>query len=357
MEASEIIESVDIVEYISQYIALEQRGREWWGLSCFTDEVTPSFSVDPEKGVFMDFSSGKHGNLASFVMEHDGVSIAEAIRILKRYAHITETDDGRPGHVRLEATRVAKRYREKIRKPPRMTAKPLPKDCMNKYEFRRDKLQAWVDEGIGWQTLRRFQVRYDAFDDRIVYPIKDFDGNVISICGRTCDPDYKVKKLRKYTYLQPLGSLNTLYGFSDNRQAIIDAQEIILFEGAKSCMKAYEWGFKNTSALCTSHLSLNQLRFLIGLCSFNRVTVVFALDSDIDIRQDENIRKLCGYARVEWIRNRDGLLDPKDSPADQGREVFENLYQRREQCDFAHTHCRPAKAGRGQHETRAVHTQ
>lgn len=338
MEASEIIEAVDIVDYISQYTTLEQRGREWWGLSCFTDEVTPSFSVDPEKGVFMDFSSGKSGNLASFVMEHDGVSIAEAIRTLKRYAHITDDKDGEPGHVRLTATQVARRYRDKIRKPPKMTAKPLPKDCMNKYEFRRDKLQAWVDEGISWQTLRRFQVRYDAFDDRIVYPIKDFEGNIISICGRTCDPDYKAKKIRKYTYLQPLGSLNTLYAFSDNRQAILDAHEIIIFEGAKSCMKVREWDFENTCALCTSHLSLNQLRFLIRLCSFNCVRVVFALDSEVDIRQDENIRRLCRYARVEWIKNRDGLLEPKDSPADKGREVFENLYQRREHCDFVRTY-------------------
>ena len=339
MEASEIIESVDILQYISQYIELEQRGREWWGLSCFTDERTPSFSVDPEKQCWFDFSSGASGNLPQFIMLHDHVSIGKAISILKEYAHITDDDEktGEGGHVRLEATKVAKRYRNHVRQPPKMTAKILPKSCMRKYEFRKDKLQAWVDEGISWKTLKKFEVRYDAFDDRIVYPIKDFEGNIISVCGRTCDPDYKEKKLRKYTYLQPLGSLNTMYGFSDNRQAIIDAKEIIIFEGAKSCMKAYEWGFENTSALCTSHLSLNQLKFLIKLCNFNDVVVVFALDSDIDISKDENIRKLCKYARVQWIKNRDDLLEPKDSPTDKGRDVFEDLYLRRENCGFART--------------------
>lgn len=329
MEVSEIIDRIDLVDFLSQFVELEQKGREWWGLSCFTDEKTPSFSVDPEKKVWKDFSSGMGGNAIEFIIKHDHVSVAEAVRRLKQYAHITEDDEGNAS-VRLEATRVAKRYRSKIRQPPKTIAKPLSPTIMSQYEFDRDKLQAWVDEGISWDTLRRFEVRYDAFDDRIVYPIRDYDGNIISVCGRTCDPDYKAKKLRKYTYFQQIGTLDTLWGFSDNKQDILDAREIIIFEGAKSCMKAREWDFRNTSALLTSHLSLNQLKFLIKLCSFNNVRVVFALDSDIDITQDENICRLSKYARVEWIKNRDDVLPPKDSPTDQGREVFENLYLRRE---------------------------
>lgn len=336
MEASEIVDSVDIVEYIGQYIELEQRGREFWGLSCFTDEKTPSFSVDPVKKVFCDFSSGARGNLVEFVIRHDHVSVGEAIRILKRYAGITDDENGNTV-TRLEATKVAKMYRDRIRHPPKMIAKPMSPDCMSQYELRRDKLQLWIDEGISWKTLMRYGVRYDAFDNRIVYPVKDYDGNIISVCGRTCDPDYKAKKIRKYTYKNQLGSLDTIYGYFDNRQAILDAREIILFEGAKSCMKACEWGVYNTAALLTSHLSMNQFRFLIKLCSFHNVVVVFALDSDIDISKDENIRKLCSYARVQWIRNRDGILDPKDSPTDKGQEAFIDLYQRRESCAFIHT--------------------
>lgn len=345
MEISEILDQIDIVEYISQYVDLEQKGREFWGLSCFTDEKTPSFSVDPDRKLFMDFSSGRGGNLIEFIVLHDKVSAPEAIRKLKAFAGISD-DNQQQGGTRLEATRVALRYRDKTRDPPKTIARPLADDCMSRYEFRRDKLKLWVDEGISWQTLKRYQVRYDAFDDRIVYPIKDYDGNIISICGRTCDPDYKAKGLRKYTYLKKLGALDTIYGFSDNRQAILDAREIIIFEGAKSCMKAAEWGFENTSALLTSHLSVNQLRFLIRLCGFNDVRVVFALDSDIDITEDDNIRRLCNYARVEWIMNQDDLLPPKDSPTDQGQEVFENLYQRRINLETIHTKRRTAQARR-----------
>lgn len=336
MESSEIVDAVDIVEYISQYIDLEQKGREFWGISCFTDEHTPSFSVDPNKKVWKDFSSGKGGNLVQFVMDHDGASVHEALNILKKYANISDSDD-KQTVTRLEATKIARRYKDKLRKPPKTIAKPLPSDCMSQYEFRKDKLQLWVDEGISWKTLAKYGVRYDAFDDRIVYPVKDYDGNIISICGRTCDPDYKAKKLRKYTYKQQIGALDTIYGFYDSKSSIINHKEIILFEGAKSCMKAYDWGVMNTGALLTSHLSMNQLKFLIRLCSFTKVVVVFALDSDIDISKDDNIKRLCAYAQVQWVKNRDDLLQPKDSPTDHGKDIFLDLYERRERCDFLHT--------------------
>ncbi len=346
LEVSDILGAIDIVEYIGQYIDLEQRGREYWGLSCFKEEQTPSFSVDPEKGYWYDFAAGGiGGNLIDFVMRHDRCDLRTAINKLKAYAHISESEDGEVVR-HMDATRVAKKYRSHIRPAPKMTARPLPPDCMERwYEFDRDKLRLWVDEGISWETLRLYQVRYDPIDDRIVYPIKDYEGNIVSVCGRTCDPDYKAKKLRKYTYKQTVGTLDTIYGFSDHRPAIVNAREIILFEGAKSCMKAHQWGFDNTGALLTSHLSQTQLKFLIRFCSFSSVRVVFALDSDVDISADDNVRRLCQYARVEWIKNRDDLLLPKDSPTDQGQAVFENLYVRREKCGFTPFNRRTATAG------------
>ena len=327
MEVSDIIDAIDMAEYISQYCELEEKGGELWGLSPFQQENTPSFSVNPEKGFWYDFSAGFGGNLIDFVMRMQHVTVREAVNILKKYACMSDQDESAP--VRMEATRVAKKYRPQIRQVSKATARILPENYMERFEFRRDKLSLWADEGIRWDIMRKYGVMYDAFDNRIVYPIRDCSGNIISVCGRTCDPDFKQKKLRKYTYFQSIGAIDTLYGFSDNRQAIMDKQEIILFEGAKSCMLAAGWDINNTAALLTSHLSVNQFRHLIRLSSFHGVRVVFALDSDVDITLDENIRKLTGYARVEWIRNLDGLLEPKDSPTDKGLQVFQYLYERR----------------------------
>ena len=324
MEVSDIIEAIDIEEYLSQYCDFEERGGELWALSPFKDENTPSFSVCVEKGYWYDFSAGFGGNLIDFVMKKDGVGLRDAVNILKKYANIK--DDGSTVPSRLEASRVARKYRSNTKPLPKCTAKIRPENYMNRYEFRREKLQLWADEGIRWDVMQEFGVRYDAFDNRIVYPIRDYSGNIISVCGRTCDPDFKQKGIRKYTYFQSIGTVDTLYGFSENREHILSSGEIILFEGAKSCLMAAGWGIRNTSAILTSHLSVPQFRFLLSLSSFHSVRIVFALDSDVDIEQDENIRRLLGYARVEWLRNADGLLAPKDSPVDKGEEVFRKLY-------------------------------
>ena len=330
MEASEIVAAVDMVEYVSQYTDLEEKGGELWGISPFnTNEKTPSFSLRKETGFFYDFSAGFGGNLVDFVMAHDKVNVAQAINILKRYAHITEDQDGQPRQ-RLSMVSIARRYGRPKRPPPKCTAKILPDNYMERYEFRTDKLKEWHDEGISYDVMRRFDVMYDAFDDRIVYPVRNLDGKIFCVSGRTCDPDYKAKGIRKYTYTSPIGSLPALYGFWENKQAILDKKEAIIFEGCKSVLKGYDFGFDNCIALLTSHLSPFQMEALIKLASFYKIRFVFALDSDVDILKDKNIMRLKSYARVEWIKNRDNMLQEKESPVDRGKEVFEKLYTMRE---------------------------
>lgn len=329
MEVSDILESVDMAEYISQYTELKEQNGELWGLSPFRDEKTPSFSVRPETGYFYDFSAGFGGNLLDFVMQYDHINLVQAVNKLKNYAHITEEADV-PFHFRRPLmVKVAKKYRPSERPPPKCTAKILPEDYMDRYEFRKDKLKPWFDEGIPWQVMHDYGVRYDAFDNRIVYPIKDFDGNLFCVSGRTCDPKYKEKGIRKYTYTSSIGSLPTIYAISDHRKDVIEAKELILFEGCKSVLKMVGWGKRNVGALLTSHLSPMQFDYLVKLASFYGVRIVFALDSDVDITQDKIITRLCSYARVEWIQNRDNLLGEKEAPVDRGREVFEKLYEAR----------------------------
>ncbi|MBR4023515.1 MAG: hypothetical protein IKI94_13155 [Ruminococcus sp.] len=201
----------------------------------------------------------------------------------------------------------------------------LPTNYMERYEFNTDKLQAWVNEGISLETMRKFGVHYDSFSNRIVFPIKNYSGDIINVCGRTLDKDFKEKEIRKYTYFKPLGYLDTLYGFSDNVQAILEKKEIIIFEGCKSVMLADEWGIKNSCAILTSHLNPQQLIFLIKL----GIRVVFALDEDVNIRDDDNIQRLKRYVRIEWVKNFDNLLSPKMAPVDAGFEVWKKLYERR----------------------------
>lgn len=324
MEVSDIISAVNIEEYISQYCDLEEKGGEMWGLSPFKDEKTPSFSVNPGNGYWYDFSTGYGGNLLDFVMRYHHVDLAHAVRLLKQYAHIS---DDAPSPVFLTASRVAKRFRVNKRPSKPRASAILSPDYMNLYPFRKDKLSLWAQEGISYETMRYFGVRYDPADDRIVYPVRNYNGDIISVCGRTCDPDYKAKKLRKYTYFQSIGTIDTLYGYSEHRNAIHQQKEIILFEGAKSVMLAHGWGIYNTAAILTSHISPDQFNFLVRLGNVHGVRLVFALDKDIRVAEIERVKKLASYAQVFYLQDDENLLNEKDSPVDQGVNIFRHLYE------------------------------
>lgn len=322
MELSELIKSIDIVDFLSQYVEFEEKNGEYWALSPLKDEDTPSFSVRRENQSFYDFSSGIGGNVFTFVRYYHRCSTTEAVEILKKFAGVSGDIPHRKRSVFID---VAKRYTPKKSAAKESKTVVLSPDYMERYEKRDDKLAIWESEGISRHSMEKFQVRYDAFSDRLVYPITDSSGNIINVSGRTVDPQWKEKKLRKYTYFKPLGILDTIYGLSVNRQNICEKKEIILFEGAKSVMLADSWGVQNTGAILTSHLNPYQTKILAGL----GVRVVFALDEDVDVRQDHNIQRLKMYVPVEYVVNRDQLLSSKMSPVDAGQEVWQKLYERR----------------------------
>ena len=89
MDAVEEVKSrLSIEDVISEYVPLKRAGRNWRGLSPFSNEKTPSFMVSPEKQIWHDFSSGKGGNMFSFVMEVEGLDFKGALELLARKAGV-----------------------------------------------------------------------------------------------------------------------------------------------------------------------------------------------------------------------------------------------------------------------------
>jgi len=320
VELKDLIEAIDIVEYISQYVDLEERNEEFWGLSPFKEERTPSFSVRREPAVFYDYSSGIGGNVFTFVRHYHNLNAEEAIEALKKYAGCE--GEALAPREKMSATMVCKKFRKTKQRSKQSNGVVLPDNYMERYEKREDKLLTWRNEGISAESLKRFQVFYDSFSDRLVYPIRNMEGKIVNIGGRTLDPQWKEKDLRKYNYFFSWGTMNTIYGLAENMEEILRKREVILFEGCKSVLIADTWGIKNTGAILTSHLNPNQMKILARL----GCRAVFALDKDVKIRDDHNIKKLKDYVNVEYIWDRDGLLDEKDSPVDKGKEVFKELY-------------------------------
>ena len=324
MELHELAAAVDLVAYAGQYRALEQRRDGcYWGLSPFKEEKTPSFNIDPEKQLYYDFATGRGGDALHFAKDYHGVGTAEAARLLRTYANIS---DDYQATLRLDAAKIAKRYQPRQPAKGDTPASTLPDDYMDAmYETAPGKLSTWLAKGIGADSMERFRVRYDSVSNRLVFPVRGMDGGIINVCGRTLDEDYKSKRIPKYVYMRSIGAMPTIFGFAENEQSIRDENRMILFEGSKSVMLADTWGIRNTGAILTSHLSEWQARELIRL----QLPIVFALDKEIDPREDKRIRRLSKYVTVETIVDTDGLLGPQMAPVDAGAETFRRLYEAR----------------------------
>jgi len=322
MEIQDIIDKVDIVEYIQQFIDLKKQSNgEYVALCPFHTEKTPSFTITPRTQLFYCFGCGAGGNVLNFIQKYNKCSYGDAIIILKQYANITEDCID----LRLSATKIIKKYRKLPNIKTCIKHSFLPVDEMDKYENDKSKLKIWADEGISYEVMEKYQVRYDPVNNRIVFPVRDNDGNIISVKGRTLHPDWKEKKLRKYTYYNQIGDVDFIFGFYEHKDYILQSKEIILFEGEKSVMLMESWGFYNTGAILTSHLNDFILQTLIKL----GVRAVFALDKDVDIKADKNIKKLSHFVKVEYIYDKNNLLEPKMSPVDLGKDIWLQLYEGR----------------------------
>lgn len=320
MTVQELVERCDIVEYIRQFVSMELKDGEWWGLSPFKDEFTASFSVN-ENGLWYDFSSGKGGNILTFITEYKKVNIAEAIRILKEYLNIKDDIS----FSQLNILKQIKKYKNKfsLKEPPAIPE--LPSNYINKYK--KARIKPWEDEGISPEIMDKYGVRWDDYHEAIVFEVRDDSGKLISFKERNMKQGWKELGFPKYQYTHSIGSNYFLWGLYKNREECCKNNEVILVESEKSVMKLEGWGISNCAAICTSHINDLQIRTLIKL----GVSVVVALDKDKhrEIFKDEMWKKLKKFCKVYVILDNYNLLGEKDAPVDRGLDVWKQLYDKK----------------------------
>lgn len=319
MTLDDIFEECSILEYISEYVDLEQKGDgEWWGLSPFKDEKTPSFSVNDEEHIFFDYSSGKGGNILNFIMAYHKCKFPRAIEILKNYFSI-ENDIH---YETSESLKIMKKFKPKEKRVKAVERKILPSNCMNKYK--KSDIKLWEEEGILPEVMEKHLVRLDTLNDAIVFPVYDNDGNIINIKGRNIGENWETLGLTKYFHMFKLGTPEFFWGM--NKEAVLKKGEIILVESEKSVMKLEGWGYDNSGAIGTSLVNDRQIETLVGL----GVKVVYALDKDKgNPYQNEDVMILKKFCNVYVVLDRENLLGKKDAPVDKGKDVWEKLYSER----------------------------
>lgn len=179
----------------------------------------------------------------------------------------------------------------------------------------------FLEDGISVRTQRIFEIMYDETTERVVFPIYNSQGELVSIKGRYVGTDGWVLDEIKYLYLYSFDKSIELFNLHRALPYIKNTGEVIVFESEKSCMKAYQYGFKNTVAISGSELSPVQAHMLIML----GVTITFAFDNDMDFDHVKKQAKQIRTRKCFWIHDNLGLLGEKDAPVDKGEVTWKRL--------------------------------
>jgi DNA primase len=216
-----------------------------------------------------------------------------------------------------------KRHRKTIREFSQNEM--LPDSILNQYIMY--PYFQYIEDGLDYQTQVDFQVGYDLHSERIIYPIHNQFGDIISVKGRTADPEYKEKGIYKFLYLYNFNKMIELYNWHKAIDYIHEKKEIIIFEGEKSCWYAAQYGFLNCVAISGDDLSDYQVKVIKDLGIETKI--IIALDKDKSVDDFKKQGKKFGQTRqVYALYDAHNLLskDLKQSPTDNGVETFLKLY-------------------------------
>lgn len=301
----EIKNRADIVEIIGEDLQLKVSGSNFKALSPFTSEKTPSFVVSRQKQIFKCFSSGKGGNVYSYLMEMHGMSFIEAVKHLAdRYGvnlpnYASEDPAGTDDiHARaLQALEIlAQFYQEKLHsedseiaklylRKRKLTRKAIldfrlgfaPNSWSETYEymlaqgFRNEELIATG----GFSESKRGGL-FDRFKGRIIFPIHNYLGKTIGFGGRDIGKGENTAKYINSPQTSIYNKSRVLYGIDLARDSMRSNGEAILTEGYMDVIAMHEAGFDNTVSTSGTALTIDMVKLLKRYC--NKLYLVF--DSD-----------------------------------------------------------------------------
>jgi len=318
----EINASVDLLEYVSQSIEMEKRGKDYFGHCPLHVDNTPSFSITPSKNSYYCFSCGRSGGIIGYLMDYEHLKFDDAVDKAAKLANMDLSTMCKSDTVSF-LKKTKKIFHQETQE---VVHEYLPETEFEKYS--RKEITEWLDEGIRQDILDLFDVRINERDNRIVYPVRDITGHLINVKGRTRYKNYKELRIPKYINYYPIGTMDYFQSLNITLPYIKEQNEIIIFESVKSVMKAFGWGYKNSASAEKHTLTDEQIKLLVKL----RVNIVFAFDSDISYSDSEikkSIDLLKRITNVYLIYDRNRLLggkDAKNAPVDLTREIWEQLY-------------------------------
>lgn len=319
MNPSEEIKSkLDITEVLGEYISLRPAGGNLRAVCPFHQEKTPSFMVSPEKQIWHCFGCGRGGDIFGFVMEMEGLSFSEALRLLAPRAGVTlKREDLQESSKRsrlLDAMDIARDYYHLQLLKNDSIKDYLKQRGLNEETVRGFKIgyspESWddiinilkqkkySDEEIfaaGLSIKKEGTARYyNRFRDRIMFPINDVSGQTIGFSARVnpAKSTLELEKTGKYINSPQTNIYDksrVLFALDKAKQAIKQNDLAIIVEGQMDAISSHQHGFKNTVASSGTALTSDQIKLIKRYT--NNVALAFDSDNAGQIAADRGIKE------------------------------------------------------------------
>ena len=307
----QVIQASDLVSLIGDFVSLKKKGINWEACCPFHEEKTPSFKVNPVKGIYKCFGCGKGGDAISFVMDIESVSYVEAIRSLARRFNVALEES----EVDLREEQIKQSEKEAIQIAANFAQEFFVRNLHETEEGRSIGLAYFLERGLRLDVVKAFGLgyasdqwdgllreaeskqytrenlekaglilindesnkTYDRFRGRITFPIYNISGKVMAWGARMLGKD---KNQPKYIN-SPEGILydksNALYGLFQARNAIRQTDMCYLTEGYMDVVAMHQAGIENCVASSGTSLTEGQIR-LVGRFTKN-LTLLYDGDS------------------------------------------------------------------------------
>jgi len=290
MDAIEEVKSrLNIEDVIGEYVQLKRAGRNWKGLSPFSDERSPSFMVSPEKQIWHDFSSGKGGNVFSFIMEVEGMTFKEALELLARKAGVdleqyrTKTS-GKRGQdkerlyellewttkfyqAQLRGNRQALEYVLKKRQFTKETTLEWrlgysPNTGTALIDFLRSKGFTEAEMKSAGVTAQRYRGVGDMFRGRVMIPLCDQQGRVIGFTARILVDDPNAPKYINTPQTVLYDKSRHVFGLHLAKEMIRKTKYVVVAEGNLDVITSHQAGVRQVVATAGTALTEQHLQAL-----------------------------------------------------------------------------------------------
>ncbi|TXD70867.1 DNA primase [Aequorivita lipolytica] len=332
-----VFEAARVEEVIGDFVQLKKSGSNYKGLSPFTDERSPSFMVSPVKQIWKDFSSGKGGNVVSFLMEHEHFTYPEAIKFLaKKYGIEIEETEQTP------EDKENANERESLYLVSEFAKDYFHGTLLKTEEGKAIGLSYFKERGFTDETIKKFELGYspdswdaftghaikkgykleflektglsivkeekqfDRFKGRVMFPILSMSGRTLGFGGRILTSDRKAAKYLNSPESDIYHKSKVLYGIFHAKQSIAKEDNCYLVEGYTDVIQFYQTGIHNVVSSSGTALTSEQIRLVNRLTK--NITVLFDGDAaglraslrgiDLILEQGMNV-KICTFPEGE----------------------------------------------------------